>query len=63
MELSQPLADLEWVPRAKLTPLRRLEIETVEDLLTHFRGGTKIGGNFRAFLMRNLPSRFVCAAT
>ena len=36
MEPSQPLVDLEWVPRAKLTPLRRLEIETVEDLLTHF---------------------------
>ena len=35
-ELSQPLAELEWVPRAKLTPLRRLEIETIEDLLTHF---------------------------
>ena len=36
IELSQTLADLEWIPRAKLTPLRRLEIETVEDLLTHF---------------------------
>jgi ATP-dependent DNA helicase RecG len=36
IELSQPLAELQWVPRAKLTPLRRLEIETVEDLLTHF---------------------------
>jgi RecG-like helicase/REP element-mobilizing transposase RayT len=36
MELSQVLAELEWVPRAKLTPLRRLEIETIEDLLTHF---------------------------
>ncbi len=36
IELSQPIADLEWIPRAKLTPLRRLEIETVEDLLTHF---------------------------
>ena len=36
IEFSQPLTDLEWVPRAKLTPLRRLEIETVEDLLTHF---------------------------
>ena len=36
IDLAQPLADLDWVPRAKLTPLRRLEIETVEDLLTHF---------------------------
>ncbi|MEY2481434.1 MAG: ATP-dependent helicase RecG [Verrucomicrobiota bacterium] len=36
MELSQPLSELEWIPRARLTPLRRLGIETVEDLLTHF---------------------------
>ena len=36
IDLAQPLAELDWVPRAKLTPLRRLEIETVEDLLTHF---------------------------
>jgi ATP-dependent DNA helicase RecG len=36
IELSQPLSELEWIPRQKLTALRRLEIETVEDLLTHF---------------------------
>src|SRR6202521_4473164 len=34
--LSQPLGELDWIPRPKLTALRRLEIETVEDLLTHF---------------------------
>jgi RecG-like helicase/REP element-mobilizing transposase RayT len=34
--LSQPLSELDWIPRPKLTALRRLEIETVEDLLTHF---------------------------
>jgi ATP-dependent DNA helicase RecG len=33
---SQTLAELEWIPRPKLTALRRLEIETVEDLLTHY---------------------------
>jgi ATP-dependent DNA helicase RecG len=33
---SQPLAELDWIPRPKLTALRRLEIETVEDLLTHY---------------------------
>ncbi|MEY2498744.1 MAG: ATP-dependent helicase RecG, partial [Verrucomicrobiota bacterium] len=33
---SEPLAELDWIPRPKLTALRRLEIETVEDLLTHF---------------------------
>ncbi|MEY2488646.1 MAG: ATP-dependent helicase RecG [Verrucomicrobiota bacterium] len=36
IQLSQPLSELEWIPRPKLTALRRLEIETVEDLLTHF---------------------------
>ena len=34
--LSQPLSELDWIPRPKLLALRRLEIETVEDLLTHF---------------------------
>jgi RecG-like helicase/REP element-mobilizing transposase RayT len=36
IQLSQPLAELEWIPRPKLTALSRFEIETVEDLLTHF---------------------------
>nr|MBA2432596.1 transposase [Chthoniobacterales bacterium] len=36
MELSQPLEECDWVPRPRLTPLRRLGIVTVEDLLTHF---------------------------
>ena len=36
-ELSQTLADLEWIPRAKVTHCAApLKIETVEDLLTHF---------------------------
>src|SRR5437764_7329947 len=34
--LSQPLSELDWIPRPKLLALRRLEIETVEDLLTNF---------------------------
>src|SRR5436853_7935867 len=34
--LSQPLSETDWIPRPKLLALRRLEIETVEDLLTHF---------------------------
>jgi RecG-like helicase/REP element-mobilizing transposase RayT len=34
--ISQPLEELNWIPRPKLLALRRLEIETVEDLLTHF---------------------------
>src|SRR5204863_5891201 len=36
METSQPLAELDWIPRPRLLRLRRLGIETVEDLLTHF---------------------------
>jgi ATP-dependent DNA helicase RecG len=34
--VSQPLEELNWIPRPKLLALRRLAIETVEDLLTHF---------------------------
>ena len=36
IQLSQALSDLDWIPRPKLTALRRLRIETVEDLVTHF---------------------------
>jgi ATP-dependent DNA helicase RecG len=36
IQYSQPLSELEWIPPPKLTALRRLEIETVEDLLTHY---------------------------
>jgi RecG-like helicase/REP element-mobilizing transposase RayT len=34
--LSQPLAELDWILRPKLTALRRFGIETVEGLITHF---------------------------
>jgi ATP-dependent DNA helicase RecG len=36
IQYSQSLTELDWIPRPKLTALRRLEIETVEDLLTHY---------------------------
>jgi ATP-dependent DNA helicase RecG len=36
METSRSLAELDWIPRPRLLALRRLGIETVEDLLTHF---------------------------
>jgi RecG-like helicase/REP element-mobilizing transposase RayT len=36
IQLSQPLAELDWIPRLRLTALRRFGIETVEDLITHF---------------------------
>jgi RecG-like helicase/REP element-mobilizing transposase RayT len=36
MEISQPLLELEWIPRPRVTALRRLGIEKVEHLLTHY---------------------------
>jgi len=36
IEISRLLTELDWIPRPKLLALRRLGIETVEDLLTHF---------------------------
>ena len=36
IQLTQSLDQLEWIPRPKLTALRRLGIETVEDVVTHF---------------------------
>jgi RecG-like helicase/REP element-mobilizing transposase RayT len=36
MEISQHLDELEWIPRPKVLALGRLEIETAEDLLTHY---------------------------
>src|ERR1041385_6056293 len=34
--ISQLLEELHWIPRPKILALRRLGIETVEDLLSHF---------------------------
>ena len=36
IDISEKLEELAWIPRPKLLALRRLGIETVEDLLTHF---------------------------
>ena len=36
IDISDKLEALEWIPRPRLLALRRLGIETVEDLLTHF---------------------------
>jgi len=36
METSQSLDEMDWIPRPRLLALRRLGIETVEGLLTHF---------------------------
>lgn len=49
IEYSQTLEELEWIPRPKLTALRRLEIETVEDLLTHYPRRYEDRTHFSAF--------------
>ena len=49
IEYSQSLSELEWIPRPKLTALRRLEIETVEDLLTHYPRRYEDRTHFAAF--------------
>ncbi len=49
IELAQPLTELTWIPRPRLTALRRLEIETVEDLLTHFPRRHEDRREFAAF--------------
>lgn len=36
MEIETPLAELGWIPRPRVTALRRLKIETAGDLLTHY---------------------------
>lgn len=36
MEISQALEQIDWIARPKLLALRRLNITTVEDLLTHY---------------------------
>jgi ATP-dependent DNA helicase RecG len=36
MEVSQSLAEFDWIPRPRLLALRRLGIETAGDLLTHY---------------------------
>jgi ATP-dependent DNA helicase RecG len=36
MEISQPLEELDWIPRPKILALRRLGITIAEHLLTHF---------------------------
>src|SRR3954463_9202532 len=36
MNAAQPLLELDWIPRPRVTALRRLGLEKVEDLLTHY---------------------------
>jgi RecG-like helicase/REP element-mobilizing transposase RayT len=49
IQYSQTLEELEWIPRPKLAALRRLEIETVEDLLTHYPRRYEDRTHFSAF--------------
>src|SRR5437764_343133 len=36
MQITEALAEFDWIPRPRVTALRRLGIETIEDLLTHY---------------------------
>ncbi|HEX4631055.1 MAG TPA: DEAD/DEAH box helicase, partial [Chthoniobacterales bacterium] len=49
IQYSQILEELDWIPRPKLTALGRLEIETVEDLLTHYPRRYEDRTHFSAF--------------
>ena len=49
IEYSQTLEELDWIPRPKLAALRRLEIQTVEDLLTHYPRRYEDRTHFSAF--------------
>jgi RecG-like helicase len=48
MELETSLEELSWIPRPRITALRRLRIETAGDLLTHYprrhENRTEFGG-------------------
>ena len=36
LQLNSSLGEIEWIPRPRITQLRRLGLETVGDLLTHY---------------------------
>ena len=36
LALETPLADLDWIPRNRLTPLARLGLSTLRDLIEHY---------------------------
>src|ERR1700754_1162148 len=58
MESSQPLSELDWIPTPRATALRRLGIERVEDLLTHYPRRYEDRQEFRHFPTeeRDVPS-------
>ena len=35
-QFQDSLGEIDWIPRLRLTPLRRLGLETVDDLLRHY---------------------------
>lgn len=49
IEFGQSLEELDWIPRPRLTALRRLEIATVEELLTHYPRRYEDRTHFAAF--------------
>ncbi|HJT80135.1 MAG TPA: DEAD/DEAH box helicase, partial [Chthoniobacterales bacterium] len=49
MEISQPISELDWIPRPRILALQRLGIGTVEDLLNHFPRRYEDRHQFRDF--------------
>src|SRR3954453_13476960 len=59
IQYSKSLDDLAWIPRPKLAALRRLEIETVEDLLTHYPRRYEDRTHFAPFPREESDTRFM----
>ncbi|HEX4665650.1 MAG TPA: DEAD/DEAH box helicase [Chthoniobacterales bacterium] len=49
LDLHRPLGEIDWIPRPRSTQLRRLGIETVGDLLTHYPRRYEDRREFAAF--------------
>ncbi len=49
MDLDTSLEELSWIPRPRILALRRLELETVGDLLTHYPRRHEDRREFRGF--------------
>ena len=62
IDFSASLEELTWIQRPRLLALRRLGIETVEDLLTHFPRRHEDRTEFPHFPGKKATFQFVFAA-
>jgi len=61
-QLEKPLRELAWMQAQRARNFERFGIVTIEDLLTHYRSGTRTGGRSTIFQIRKASSRCACAA-